>query len=257
MAATGPEMSMVPVVMKRMAKFLVQRITNSVPNSVRAGSVSDGLSCLQVSKTVSYASGSCIYDPFRVDPWLNDLYHQILRLTSSVLKNRRAACATDTAVISTMTNPIEIDPPTAIDDRPRRPRPVVEHWAWLVLACAIIVASFSLEVRGTEQVGSSFGPDFVLPNLCYYRALLGVNCPGCGLTRSFIYLAHGNWRASWDMHHLGWFFAAAVVWQVPYRIYCLFGPGKARVSKSMIHWLSCGLIAVFLANWLLGLLTSN
>src|SRR5688500_14697882 len=35
-----------------------------------------------------------------------------------------------------------------------------------------------------------------LPPLCSWKSLTGVDCPGCGLTRSFIALAHGQWRES-------------------------------------------------------------
>ncbi len=39
--------------------------------------------------------------------------------------------------------------------------------------------------------------------LCAVRTFLGVECPGCGLTRSLAALVHGHLRASIDLHPLG------------------------------------------------------
>ena len=141
-------------------------------------------------------------------------------------------------------------------NRPHRSRSV-EHWVWLVLCSAVIVAACLLEVRGTDQVGCSLGPGFVLPQLCAFRGFLGVNCPGCGMTRSFIYLAHGNWQASWEMHRLGFLFALAVVAQVPYRIYRLCRPGRIRFPHRLMNVLGYGLGGAMLINWMLALALAN
>lgn len=31
------------------------------------------------------------------------------------------------------------------------------------------------------------------PILCPFRLMTGLPCPGCGLTRSWVYVAHGDW----------------------------------------------------------------
>lgn len=49
------------------------------------------------------------------------------------------------------------------------------------------------------------------PPLCPFRALTGLPCPGCGLTRSLVALAHGDLAASLFFHPLGLLLALALV----------------------------------------------
>ncbi|MFH1873590.1 MAG: DUF2752 domain-containing protein [Pseudomonadota bacterium] len=46
---------------------------------------------------------------------------------------------------------------------------------------------------------------------CAVRSFLDFDCPGCGLTRSIVFLSHGQIRASIDFHPLG---VVIAVWLV-------------------------------------------
>ena len=52
-------------------------------------------------------------------------------------------------------------------------------------------------------------PDFVMlfgwpvPESCGVRRWFGMNCPGCGLTRSFVYMGHLQPLQAFRMHPLG------------------------------------------------------
>lgn len=60
----------------------------------------------------------------------------------------------------------------------------------LGLSLSVLGLALVLSVRGEEQVIVPIAGR-PLPGMCGSRMLLGVECPGCGLTRSFINLAHG------------------------------------------------------------------
>ena len=49
------------------------------------------------------------------------------------------------------------------------------------------------------------------PTICPFRLATGLPCPGCGLTRSWVYLAHGRWTDSVIANPFGVVAAALVV----------------------------------------------
>lgn len=66
-------------------------------------------------------------------------------------------------------------------------------WGVLLGVPALFIAAF---------VVSSFHTLQQLP-LCAVKSFLKIDCPGCGLTRSFAALVQGHIRASIDFHPLG------------------------------------------------------
>jgi hypothetical protein len=51
------------------------------------------------------------------------------------------------------------------------------------------------------------------PDLCVFHRITGLDCPGCGMTRSLILLVQGRWGESWTMHPFGILFVAwMLVW---------------------------------------------
>jgi hypothetical protein len=43
-----------------------------------------------------------------------------------------------------------------------------------------------------------------LPSVCPFHQLTGLPCPGCGLTRAFVCLSHGQFVQSLHWHPIGW-----------------------------------------------------
>jgi hypothetical protein len=145
-----------------------------------------------------------------------------------------------------MTQP-ELQPTTTPLDS-KRQRFNVE---FLILACVVIVLAFVLQVQEDgERVAVGGSPDAVLPPTCFSYAWFGVRCPGCGLTRSFIHLAHGDPLSSFRSHRLGWLVFALTLAQIPYRLHLLFRPGKSQALLLFARWVGRVLIVLLFANWL-------
>ena len=90
------------------------------------------------------------------------------------------------------------------DARPVRPasalRALSSGEVWLALGSAVaLAAGASLDPLGLPKL-----------HICLFNHLTGWPCPGCGLTRSFCALSHGQFGAAWAYNPLGYApFAAA------------------------------------------------
>lgn len=86
---------------------------------------------------------------------------------------------------------------------PRTPphRRLTDAEALAGLGVTALLVSCVLSPRGIEDG----------PVLCPFRLATGLPCPGCGLTRSWVYLTHGWWRESLLAHPFGALTAAFVV----------------------------------------------
>lgn len=81
-----------------------------------------------------------------------------------------------------------------------------------ISALVLIIAAVSQP--GTEVV-HLFG--HVIPGMCVFRATFGIPCPGCGMTRSFVFLAHGDLREAFSMNVFGPAMFVLTAAQIPYR----------------------------------------
>jgi hypothetical protein len=132
------------------------------------------------------------------------------------------------------------------------------HREMLIIALVVIAASFVLQVNpGRNRVALRNVPEAMVPPTCMSNEWFGIRCPGCGLTRSFIYLAQGDPVSSWQSHRLGWLLAAATLAQVPYRLHELCRPRKRVWMLIFSRWFGRALIALLVGNWLLELILSH
>jgi hypothetical protein len=126
------------------------------------------------------------------------------------------------------------------------------HWVLLVLSAAIIVLSLVLQVRDDDRVVIPL-LEITLPGVCSYKQLLGIDCPGCGLTRCFISLAHFDVARAWHYNPAGIYLFLVVLFQVPYRWYQLrrLRRGQSEHSMGWYAAASLGLLIVLLiVQWI-------
>src|SRR5688500_11578668 len=76
------------------------------------------------------------------------------------------------------------------------------HLTILGLALMVLALAAAMQVQGERQVLLPL-VGIPLPELCYWRRLFGVDCPGCGLTRCFISLAHLDAAQAWHFNPAG------------------------------------------------------
>ncbi len=113
------------------------------------------------------------------------------------------------------------------------------HVVLLILSAGILLAAFFLQAGGATVVVPFINQP--LPELCLLRRMTGMTCPGCGLTRCFISLAHGDWAAAWSYNPAGIWFFGVVALQVPYRSYQLLRIAQGRPE---LVWLGAGQVAL-------------
>jgi hypothetical protein len=124
------------------------------------------------------------------------------------------------------------------------------HRFMLWVAIIVVAASFALRFRQGEALRLP-GTDVSLPVMCGSRMFFGVECPGCGLTRSFVALAAGDFKESLRFNRVGWILALALVAQIPYRIIALREIRGRIVQRTWPVWFGYFLIAALIINWLL------
>ncbi len=137
-----------------------------------------------------------------------------------------------------------------------RQRRVEYHLMFLVLSVVVLALSMTMSVRGAgTQVSLPF-LDRPLPELCHMRRFTGLDCPGCGLTRSFISLGHGDVVAAWQFNPAGILLFGLLVAQLPYRSLQLWRIRRAQPEwypRSLFTWLTVALISLLLMQWIIKL----
>ena len=100
--------------------------------------------------------------------------------------------------------------------------------ALLLALCAAVVLA-ALVLTPSPDAVALFGHE--IPVTCGFRRITGWPCPGCGLTRSFAFVAHLQLVAAFRAHLLGPVLFGFVAGQVPYRAWLLYR-GSATGSRS-------------------------
>ena len=131
------------------------------------------------------------------------------------------------------------------------------HRGMLMLCCVVLAATPLLKVLPNQCVAVRWSDSLVLPPSCPSREIFNVNCPGCGLTRSFIHLAHGDWESSLRVNRVGWLIMLMAAVQIPYRAHAIWGSGRWVLAPRAANRFALTLVAILFGSWVVGLLMGN
>lgn len=90
---------------------------------------------------------------------------------------------------------------------------------------------------------------------CAVRHFLGVVCPGCGMTTSFIELAHGHLRTSIASHPLGLIVAGWLAYQFGRGLFAAVAgrPPRELLAQDRRNFLLYVFLIALAANWIVRL----
>lgn len=129
------------------------------------------------------------------------------------------------------------------------------HLVIFIICSGILFGALILSPAESGTSHLSLG-GFLLPDLCVFRGITGIPCPGCGLTRSISAAVHGNIEMSLAHHRLGLLTLAYIFFQLSFSLGFLLIP---KWRPRILHYgklLNRGLIPLvilFVLNWVLTL----
>jgi hypothetical protein len=125
-------------------------------------------------------------------------------------------------------------------------------WLWLAGPLLVLIASAALRPGPDRQVLMPFS-DTALPASCRMYVWLGVDCPGCGLTRSFVNMAEGQWRQAASVQPVGILLFLFTLCQIPlaavyiYRMRSNTKDLPNRMWSRCVGWNNYALIGLMVA----------
>lgn len=124
------------------------------------------------------------------------------------------------------------------------------HALFLSMAALILLLSIVMRTDGIQAV---YLPGFSLPlpDSCTSRRLLGFDCPGCGMTRAFISISHGDFARAWSLNHASFIVYLFVAVQIPWHTIQIL---RLRRNQRPLDWgfiyMTPVVVVVILAlNW--------
>ncbi len=115
-----------------------------------------------------------------------------------------------------------------------------------------VLLSSLLALAYAWLTGSFAGGAGGVPHICLFRGMLGVPCPGCGVTASLRSALKLDFRAAVRYNPAGLAVLALLLAQVPLRVAALgdgdFGPPAAALSRKMSRQVTRCLLLVWAAR---------
>lgn len=123
----------------------------------------------------------------------------------------------------------------------------------ICVATLALAANLEVNPQATEQVALG---SWTLPELCQSKRVFQIDCPGCGLTRSFIFMAHGEVLAAFKMHPTGAILFLGIILAIPF--FAINAAWIYRGNRSLIGELGISILVLvstvmLMVQWLIRL----
>src|SRR5262245_17142778 len=152
--------------------------------------------------------------------------------------------------------PEDIPPRSNLAHRtPIAPPDRLYHIILLAICSSVLLVATMLSIRERSDVVLPL-LQLPVPELCMMRRMVGIDCPGCGLTRCFISLAHGDLASAWSYNPAGIWLFLIMAFQIPFRSYQLWriNHGQPEIVLPWAPQITFGVLAVgLIAQWALRL----
>ena len=127
---------------------------------------------------------------------------------------------------------------------------------WMVGGLACVTLAALMEVGENRRVYWP-GASAPVPELCLLYSRLGIDCPGCGLTRTFIHMAHGQWSSAWQTNPVGMLVFVFACLHIPMGAAQVIFRMRNTVIESWgkwCDWCIAGLLIALLLQWAMRLI---
>lgn len=124
------------------------------------------------------------------------------------------------------------------------------HYIILALCLFILAAAFAAAY--IDPVFSFITHDPPGPfGLCIFKNITGHDCPGCGLTRSFLYIARGDFTRSLNYHDFGVILFVYLCLQIIIQVlYLIFDQVKyISFTGRLLGWMGLVLLFALYFRW--------
>lgn len=134
----------------------------------------------------------------------------------------------------------------------KQPDPLY-RWVILGMSTGVMLLSTLMSIRDEKQVVVPLlGKP--LPELCQLRRYTGLDCPGCGLTRSFISIGHAEFGQAWRYNPAAFVLFPVIALQIPFQLLQLerIRRGLPELSVQRLSQVVLGIVTVtLLSQWIL------
>lgn len=119
------------------------------------------------------------------------------------------------------------------------------HGVLFAGSLAVLFLACVFRVDGPEKVIVPFY-NMPLPPTCTAKTMFGIDCPGCGMTRSFVSLAHGHVLKAFTFNLGGPLLFSMMAFQLVYRPWQLWriSRGEREFDLSNLGGWSLGALAI-------------